>query len=115
MYIDPKELSLQDAAGMQLANLIRRIPDSGSGAGSILICPVNKLSETAIQATKTAQELYEADYIIFVLILAEDDGKVFAPCSQIIKNVSDGSYTFATGWGGGYAENENSYPTWTKN
>ena len=34
MYIDPKDLSLQDAAGMQLANIIRSIPEGGGGSSS---------------------------------------------------------------------------------
>ena len=116
MYIDPKDLSLQDAAGMQLANVIRGIPEGGgSGADGILLCPVNPLTKTTIQATKTAQELHEADYIVFVLTNAENGAKVFSPCLQIIKNSSDGSYIFTTNWGNGYAENGNSYPTWTSN
>lgn len=69
MYIDPKDLSLQDAAGMQLANIIRQIPEGGGSSGASIIYSELQMTEGAGQvtltSTKTAAELIDKDVIIF--------------------------------------------------
>ena len=75
-YIDPKDVNLQDAAGMQLVELIRRLSaDSGdTGAEPLIVNEMPDEDSGNSYLDKTWQEIYEAVNAGKNVYLTWDDG-----------------------------------------
>lgn len=97
MYIDPKDLSLQDAAGMQLANVIRGIPEGSGGAAYVELTAEEGLGSRKLTSTKTCKELLDKDVIIFYTQLPKRTN-YYLCVSKNIPTLIGGQFKFVMAW-----------------